>query len=148
MTHKPKRLLQVAAILLFISGQGARAIAQSHPNDDIPKIVLSGVEAYKAEGPEAALAAWIKGSPIEGSKDAMSQANILHQVQDFYGSFKGVDLIRARNLTPNVRVLYLSLNYEKGPVFAKFTLYQNAQGWILTNFLFNTKEEAVLPASL
>jgi hypothetical protein len=146
---RPKRLLLLAVGALLLSiVQCLPAIAQSHSTDDIPKIVLSGLEAYKAEGAEAAITAWIKGSPIDGSKDALSQANILRQIQDFYGPYKAFDLIRSRILTPNVRVIYLTLNYEKGPLFAKFVVYQNAQGWILTNFLFNTKEELILPQTL
>lgn len=149
MTHRRKCLFPLVLVAsLLVIGHSGLAFAQSHANDDIPKIVLSGMDAYKAEGAEAAITAWIKGSPIEGSKDAISQANILRQIQDFYGPYKSFDLIRSRNLTPNVRVIYLTLDYEKGPLFAKFTVYQAAQGWILTNFIFNTKEEIILPASL
>jgi hypothetical protein len=149
MILKRKHLRSLAlGILLLAIGSHDIAIAQSHASDDIPKIILSGFEAYKAEGAEAAISAWIKGSPLEGSKDALSQANILRQIQDFYGPYKSFDLIRSRNLTPNCRIIYVVMNYDKGPLFAKFTVYQSTQGWVLTNFLFNTKDEVVLPSTL
>jgi hypothetical protein len=108
--------------------------------------MLSGLEAYKADGPDAAIKAWVKGGPLEGSKDALSQANVLRQIQDYYGTYKAFDLIRSRNLSPTTRVIYLTLDYEKGPLFAKFVIYRTEQSWILTSFTFNTKEEMVLPA--
>jgi hypothetical protein len=115
--------------------------------DELPKILLSGSEAYKAEGPEAAIKTWLKGSSMEGSRDALSQANILRQVQDFYGAYKSFELISSRNLTPTTRVIYLALDYEKGPLFAKFMFYRSEQGWIVVNFAFNTKEELIIPKS-
>jgi hypothetical protein len=142
--QKPLIFLSVVALVL-LAGHRRMATAQSHANDEVPKIILSGLDAYKAEGAEAAITAWIKGGPMEGSRDALSQANILKQVQDFYGPYKSFDLIRSRNLTTNVRVIYVVMNYEKGPLFSKFTVYQSAKGWILANFTFNTKEEVILP---
>jgi hypothetical protein len=141
-----RKNLRVALGFFFISIAGfIHADAQTRPNNDLPPVILSGLDAYKAEGPEAAIRAWIKGSPIEGSKDALAQSNVLRQIQDFYGSYKSYDVISARILSPNIRILYLGLNYEKGPLFSKFIIFQTAQGWILTSFNFNTKEELILP---
>jgi hypothetical protein len=144
-----KRFYALAVgFLLLAVGQYVSAVAQTRAPDDLPKIILSGLEAYKAEGPDAAIKAWIKGSPVDGSKEALAQANILRQIQDFYGAYKTFDVIHIRNLSPNVRIVYLALDFEKGPLFAKFAVYQTAQGWILTNFNFNTKDELIIPPSL
>ncbi|MBZ5648073.1 MAG: hypothetical protein LAN37_12705 [Acidobacteriia bacterium] len=123
-----------------------RAASPETGADELPKIILSGIAAYKAEGPEAAVKAWIKGSPIEGSKEVLSQANVLRQIQDFYGPFKGFQLIRSKNLSSNTRVIYLNINFEKGPVFAKFLVYRAEQDWILTSFLLNTNPDLILPS--
>ena len=69
--------------------------------DQIPKVIAAGMTAYKAEGPEAALRAWLKGSPIDGSREALSQSNNLRQIQDFYGNFRGFEVIRTQDLTPS-----------------------------------------------
>jgi hypothetical protein len=129
---------------LLTFGQYVGAQAQEH--SEVPKIVLSGLDAYKAEGPEAAVKAWLKGSPLEGSKEALGQANVLRQIEEFYGAYKAFDFIRSRNLSPTTRIIYLTLDYEKGPLFAKFVTYRTEQGWILPSFTFNTKEESILPA--
>jgi hypothetical protein len=114
---------------------------------DIPPFLIGGMDAYKATGPDDAVKAWIKGSPVEGSKDALSQANLLRQVQDFYGAYRNFDVVSARELSTSTRIIYVILNYDKGPLFAKFVIYRAEQGWILTSFNFNTKDE-MIPSSL
>jgi hypothetical protein len=114
--------------------------------EGLPPMILSGLEAYKDKGPEEAVRAWIKDSPIDGSKDALSQSNTLRQIQDFYGAYQAFEVISTRELTPRIRAIYLALDFEKGPLFAKFLVYRSNQQWILTSFNFNTKEELILPA--
>jgi hypothetical protein len=121
-------------------------LSQKKAADEIPTIILSGAAAYKEKGPDEAIKVWIKGSPIDGSREALSQANNLRQIQDFYGSYQSYDLISIRDVTPKTRILYFVFNFEKGPLFAKFVMFQSEQGWILTTFNFNTKEDAILPS--
>ena len=103
------------------------------------------MDAYKSKGPEEAVKAWIKGSALEGSKEALSQANGLRQVQDYYGSYESFEVINIRSISKKVRIFYVTIDFEKGPLFAKFVVYRADQGWILTSFNFNTKEELILP---
>jgi hypothetical protein len=145
MTYLPRRSVAVAlGLLLLTFSQQIGAGAQE--SGDVPKIILSGLDAYKAEGPEAAIKAWVKGGPMEESKDALSQANVLRQIQDYYGVYKAFDVIRSRNLSPTTRIFYLTMDYEKGPLFAKFVAYRTEQGWIVTTFTFNTKEDLIVPS--
>ncbi len=118
-----------------------------HTVGDLPAVIVSGLDAYKSKGPDEAVKAWIKGSPIEGSKDALSQANSLRQVQDFYGAYQSFDVVGTRELSPKTRILYLVMDYESGPLFAKFVVYRTEHGWILTSFNFNTKDE-MIPSSI
>jgi hypothetical protein len=83
-------------------------------NEALPSIIVSGLDAYKAKGPEDAVRAWIKGSPIDGSKDALSQANVLRQIHDCYGAYQGFEVFSRRELSPTARLLYLILDFEKG----------------------------------
>ena len=117
--------------------------------DEIPKIIKSGLSAYKSNGPEAAIAEWIKGSPFEGSKDAMSQANLFKQVETYYGKYMDYQPIAVIKLTPTTKIVYLSMNYETGPVFCKFLIYKTQDSWILSGkFNFHTEPEQVLPEGL
>jgi hypothetical protein len=135
----------VVGLLLLAFGRCVVAGAQE--SGEVPKVILSGLDAYKAEGPEAAVKVWIQGSAIEGSKDALSQANLLREVQDYYGAYKSFDVIRSRNLSPTTRIIYIILDYEKGPLFARFVVYRVEQRWILVSFTFNTKLEVMAPES-
>ncbi|MGH9684788.1 MAG: hypothetical protein ACRD4S_14395 [Candidatus Acidiferrales bacterium] len=142
--HRWKSSLSTA-LLLVVFGQCLQAGAQKPSGDEIPQYILSGAEAYKADGPEAAIKAWLKDSPLDGSKEALAQANVLRQIQDFYGAYKDFDVIRSQNISPKIQTIYLTLNYEKGPLFGKFVSYRTDHGWVLTNFAFNTKPENILP---
>jgi hypothetical protein len=112
----------------------------------LPSFIVSGLQAYKEKGPEEALRTWIKGSALEGSKDALAQANALRQIQDYYGQYQAFEVVSTRDVSPRTRTYYLVLDFEKGPVFAKFVSYRSDQGWILAYFNFNTKEEAIFPS--
>jgi len=114
---------------------------------DIPHVVIAGLEAYKDKGPDEAVKAWIKDSPLDGNKDALTQANMLRQVQDFYGLYQSFETISTEDLSRRVRVVYLVMNFDKGPLFAKFVTYHSEDhGWVLTSFNFNTKAELILPS--
>jgi hypothetical protein len=87
----------------------------------------------------------LKGSPLEGNRDALTQSNMLRQIQDYYGSYQSFDTISTRNLTSNAQMIYFVMNYEKEPVFGKFLIYHTKVGWVTVSFIFNTKPEVILP---
>jgi hypothetical protein len=139
-------VIVIVLFLILISGSGYCEVTK----DEIPPIIKSGLTAYKASGPEAAIIAWIKGSPFDGSKDAMSQANLFKQVETFYGKYLDYTPIAVINLTPTTKIIYLSMNFTSGPVFCKFLVYkiqvQGKDSWILSGkFNFHTEPEQVLP---
>jgi hypothetical protein len=142
-SRRPAFLTIIGTLLLSVV-LGTSAVAQP-PADEIPPVIKAGLEAYKVEGPEAAIKAWLKGSALEGSKDALSQANVLRQIQDYYGSYESFEVISTRNVTKTTQIVYLAMNFQKGPVFARFMVYHAADGWVSVTFTFNTKSEAILP---
>jgi hypothetical protein len=129
---------------------GATTAAQSVPRrpESLPQIISSGLEAYKQKGADEAVKAWIKGSPVDGSKEAMSQANNLRRVEDFYGAYRTAQMIGVRPLSKNTQIYYFELDYEKGPLFGKFIVYRSGDGWILTSFTFNTDPGVIVPTDL
>ena len=48
-----------------------------------------GMKACLDSGAKAAVQAWIQGSALAVSKEVLSQANRLKQIEDFYGAFEG-----------------------------------------------------------
>lgn len=116
---------------------------------DVPHVVIDGLIAYHDKGPDEAVRIWIKDSPIDGNKEALNQANNLRQVQTYYGTFRDFEVLGMPSLSERVRTVYLVMNYDKGPVFAKFMLYRSVDhGWLLTSFNFNTVPDVILPVSM
>jgi hypothetical protein len=141
----------LTSAMLLIAPGALHAQTSNSPsavhNDDVPAFIVAGMNAYKEKGPDEAFKVWIQNSPIDGSKDAMAQADVLRQVQDYYGAFRGFDVIGKRELGPRSRILYLVINYEKGPLFVRFLVYKPDKEWILTLLNFNTNPQSVLPDS-
>jgi hypothetical protein len=119
---------------------------QSGESIEAPKIITLGFDAYKFGGPVAAIKAWVKDGPLEGNRDALGQADTLRQAQASLGSFRSFELISGRTMSPSTRIVYMTLDYERGPVFAKFSIYRTDEGWIVTAFAFSTDEDQILPA--
>ncbi len=112
---------------------------------DIPDIVLSGLNEYKSNGADAALRAWIKGSPIDNSIEALSQANILRQVETMYGKYIGYNLVISKNISASTKLIILTMNYEKGPLFVQYIVYNAGKGFVIPQFNFNTKLDSIMP---
>ena len=117
-------------------------------SEGLPTFMISGLHAYKDSGPDEAVKIWLKGSALEGDSGAMNQASFLRQALDSYGAYESFEVISSHNLTARTRVIYLALDYARGPAFAKFMVYRSDQGWILMNFTFDMRAEAILPPPL
>ncbi len=114
----------------------------------VPDTIQRGMGDYGFQGAEAAVKAWTKGSTQEGSPEALIQVNNLKQVESQYGKFLGHHVIQVHELTPWTLIVYLSINYERGPLFARFIAYRLKDSWILPEFSFHTKPEAIFPPNL
>lgn len=114
----------------------------------VPNTIVNGMGDYGFQGAEAAVKAWVKGSTLEGSPEALIQVNNLKQVESMYGKFQSYHIIQVQGLTPLTVVVYLSINYERGPLFARFIAYRLKDSWILPEFSFSTKPEAIFPPAL
>tara|TARA_R110002073_G_scaffold171076_2_gene328026 strand:+ start:250 stop:681 length:432 start_codon:yes stop_codon:yes gene_type:complete len=126
--------------LTFVSGVFA---------DSGRDLVERGLAAYSKEGARAAIEVWIKGSGLEGSKDALSQANVLRQVEDFYGNYEGHDIIDEHEISPRSSMISLAINYNKGVLFARFQIYKTSNSsWVATEFKFATEAVQLFPNSV
>jgi len=133
-------------LFIIMMGLAVWPVTTHAQEGKIPEIITNGLTVYKASGAEAALVEWLKGSPVEGQKDALSQSNILKQVETYYGPYKDYSLINIKDITDTAKIVYLQLNYENGPVFAYFVVYKKGGGgWIITSFQFHTEPMAILP---
>jgi hypothetical protein len=140
------RFLVVFFVIIALGMSGA-TLAQ--PAEGARAIVERGMAAYLKGDAAAAMREWVKGTFMESNPQAMSQANSLRQIEDFYGRPQGYDLIKESTVTPRATTLYFTLNYERGIAFARLNAYRKADGaWITTSFFFHTEAAQVFPTSL
>ncbi len=145
MNRGALRFISVVALMLSVAPL-CEAAAQEN---DVPPIVLSGLKTYRAESPEAALKTWAVGGPMEGADSLLSQATtLLRQIESRYGKYREFDLIKEVNLTPTTKIVYLQMNFQKGPLFARFVCYLTELNWVIATVDFHTKPELILPPSL
>ena len=135
------------AVFLLLVGSlvGAGPALGQASTGNMPKIVQAGLDAYKTGGPDEAIRVWLRGSALDGGKEVGGYLTTLHQTQELYGNFRAYDLIGTRVLSRVSYVVYVSLDYDRGPLFAKFTMYRTEPAAVLTNIVMNVNEDAVLP---
>ncbi|MGH1541206.1 MAG: hypothetical protein ACRBHB_12340 [Arenicella sp.] len=102
-------------------------------------------EAYLKNGVDAFIPELLKGSPLEGEKSALTQSNSIRQIEEYYGAYKGYELISEKNLTDSVRIVYYVMNYDKSAVFGAATYYKQTKGEVVTNFNFHTNIWEIIP---
>ena len=138
-----RKITKFIAFVLIVS---ATSLVQAK---DLPDVLVNGFGALKEVGAKPALEAWIKGSAIEGSKEALSQSNTLSQIGDFLGKYQGYEVVKKNTISSKSNVYLVAMNYEHGILYAKFFTVVLADGKeILQNFKFHTEVEQVWPASV
>lgn len=146
MTKRPIFLF----LLLFLTmpivySQSPDDPPRHNPAVALPAVILSGLDGYKSKGAEEAVRLWVKDSPLEGGNDAASQVAALHQIEQQYGAYQWYEIVSTREITPRALAIYVVLDYERGPLFVRFTIYRSNHRWIMTDFDFNTREENIFP---
>lgn len=131
-------------VLFLLVSLAPSASPQSAPGP-VPPFIAAGMAAYRDEGTEAAMKIWLKNSPSAGER---INTSLLDQApeQFQYGKFRHFDVTSVRQLSPSTMVYYLILNYDNGPLFARFIVYRTADhGWILNSYKFDINVDAIIP---
>ena len=111
----------------------------------LPPVIRAGMEVYKVRGHDAALARWIKDSPIIDPSEA---AKAFNQIESVYGHMMGYEVLDAVPFGTYASRTYLVILYEKGAVYARFDCFRPKDDWVIMDFVFNTKPEAILPPTM
>ncbi len=134
-------------LILLLASVIPLSVAQAA--DTAEALVEEGLATYKKSGAKAAIEAWIKGSSLDGGKEALSQANILRQIEDYYGTLEDYAIIKSNKMSKRTKMILFVMNYNRGVTFGKFQAYQDKNGsWIATQFKFNTNVSLVWPDSM
>ena len=113
--------------------------------EEVPKLVTSGLEAYKTTGSTEAFALWLKGSPLETDKTTLaSLKDSFTQVETMYGKMIGYDVLRTVKISAHTSRVYAEIQYEKGPLFMYLDCYRSVNGWIVSVMKFHTDADRIL----
>jgi len=113
---------------------------------EVPHIVINGLIAYRDKGPEEAVKAWVKDSVLDGNANAMTAVDSLRHALNYYGPYRNFEVLTTQDLSRRVRVTYVVMNFDKGPLFGRFMAYRSEDhGWLLLNFDLNMQPEMILP---
>ena len=136
------RLFLAALLSLFASASTAQDAGSL-------ALVKRGGDAYVSSGADAALTVWLSGSALEGNPQATSQANLLRQIEAFYGKPESMDVVKQSSTSPRSEIIYFTINYAKGIAYGRFQTYRTKSGqWVATAFKFNTDAIEIFPSSL
>jgi len=111
----------------------------------LPPVIRAGMEAFKVRGHDAALARWIKDSPITDPSEA---AKAFTQIESVYGRMTGYEVLDVVPFGTYSSRSYLVILFEKGPVYARFDCFRPKDDWVIIDFVFNTKPDPILPATM
>ena len=90
----------------------------------LPAIVRTGFATYKADGAQAAVTAWMAGSPIALGEQPQRGVRALVRFEEMFGAYQDFHVVRIVTISPTTQMVYLQLDYQKGPAFGKFLVYQ------------------------
>jgi hypothetical protein len=121
----------------------------------IPTSLVDGDRAYKKDGADGFLQALLRGSFPDDSlakrpmlEQATAVNQLLKQVELLYGRYKGMEPIGTLPITNSTRVVYFTLNYERGPVFGVLSVYISDGSEIITGYAVNTEVHKVVPTTV
>jgi hypothetical protein len=119
--------------------------AQPESSTAIPSIVQAGFVSYASGGPDPALSIWRKGGPLETDKKAAVQADDFKQAERSFGNYKSYEVIESKEVGKTSKIVYLSMNFERGAAYLSFHVYRTSKDWVVQGMEFNTKPELIMP---
>jgi hypothetical protein len=117
-------------------------------NASVPDIIERGFEIYRAKGPLEGIKVWSKNGPKENDPRHSSAANSLLEMQDFYGPLKSYSVVSFQGWSPLSKSVNIVMEFEKGPVFARFLVHQMDQQWILSTFKLDSEAPDIFLSNL
>jgi len=111
----------------------------------IPAVIQAGFDNFQKgqAGIGPAIDAWRKGGLV-GQNLSSGYFNSFRDAQSALGSYKSYEWITTKRIGASSKIMYLSINYERGAVFARFLLYRG-QDWVVQSMDFNYRPEALMP---
>ena len=85
----------ILSLFLFVSFHEADS-SKGDIEKLVPAYILNGLREYKANGYEAAVKAWFKGSPYQKADVLVARINYLRNLEMFLGKYKSYKIITVK----------------------------------------------------
>src|SRR4051812_26736486 len=123
-----RKILSVCLLVLWAASAGAAeegydSSHSSYSGELLPPVIAAGMDVYAIEGAERAIQTWMKGGPLENDENVSTSASVFREVEQYYGKYTGYRSIGQKMLSPEARLVFIQMNYEKGPLFLRFLCY-------------------------
>ncbi len=136
-------VILTAGAWLWLSSACAPAYASSGA---VPEVLQAGFASWSKGGSvDVIVSGWEKGGLLEASNKAAGQAEYIKNVVSRAGSYRTHEVLRVKAVGRSAEIVYLSINFERGALYARFLLYHAVQGWVVQNMDFSIRPEALMP---
>jgi hypothetical protein len=111
----------------------------------VQPVIQTGLALWAKNGASMALDTWQKGGLMEGDGKTRVLNNYFRQLDRTLGNYESCELLDTKGIGQSSRVVYLSMNFQRGAVYARFVLYRTEKEWVVQNMDFSTRPEAIMP---
>ena len=113
-----------------------------------PDVIKRGFDDYRTHGSKRALETWARYGIMQNSEAVKNYIRELAIVDKQYGRFRGHHITGMDELSPNTFIVYATIEFDRGPLFARFLAYNGIYRSTVVDMKFNILPEGILPDAL
>ena len=123
-----------------VAGAGVGAPTQ------VPAVIQNGFKLWSLNHRSSwAFDAWKMGGLMEKDPKTDTLSRYFSRIEQSLGNFKTYEVVDSKRVGLSSGVLYLSINFDRGVMFARFMIYKTDEDWVVQNMDFSPRPEAMMP---
>ena len=127
---------------LCFCGMLALVQARAAESNLLPPVIQKGLSLYERNGPDLAFDAFQHGGLLEGDAKLV---RAFKEIANQMGNYQSSEVIAIKEIAKSSRIVYLSMDFKRGAIYARFLIYKAETDWVVQNMNFSTRPEAVMP---
>jgi hypothetical protein len=125
---------------------GAGAAAGAGATAQVPAVIQNGFKLWSLNRRSSwAFDTWKMGGLMEKDPKIDTLSRYFFRMEQSLGNYKTYEVIDSKRIGQASGVLFVSINFDHGVMFARFMIYRTDQDWVVQNMDFSPKPEAVMP---
>jgi len=121
------------------------APGQSDTITAIPEVIRRGFASYHSVNVRNAVQNWTRNGVLAGTEGNQAIIKSFERFEKAFGGFRDYEVLGQLALRNAVRVVYLVIEMDGGPVFARFQLFLRKGRWSVIDIQLDEKPEEILP---